>query len=124
PLPRGDATGFVAEIFNPGPSRVRDLRLELVMPTFTITGVISVPEQCTHTETTLSCLFGTLEALATVSVRVNVTLNDLGLNQMSGAATREGDDDEAVVPLSASMRSLPVTDVQVQVTESADPVFA
>jgi hypothetical protein len=123
-IPRNDSLIFQARLSNPGPSRARDVRLELQLGSMNITEVIGLPSACTNGAGTVSCQFGTLESASSVTVRVTAQVTTLGPNVVSGTATRAGSDAEANDTATFTTVAQPLADFALQVTDSPDPVAA
>lgn len=120
---RNDSVSFLARITNPGPSRARNVRLELQTGTLAVQDIVASPNTCTHTQSTVSCDFGTLEGNgASVSIRVNAQVTTLGANIANGTVTRAGGDAAASNAASMSVTGRPLSDFSLQLAASSNSV--
>ena len=90
---RTDSLPIQVQVSNEfGQSRARDVHLELQTGTLTVQGISAGAGACTHTETTVSCDFGTLESGGTTSVHLDTLVTAVGANVLTGTVTRAGGD--------------------------------
>ncbi len=112
---------LTTRVSNPGPSRARDVRVELDLGTLAATDVLTLPNTCVRDGAKLNCQFGTLEAASSVSFGVHADVTAIGANTVSGTATRAGTDADAVVSNSLLLQAKPVADLSLALLDSPDP---
>jgi uncharacterized repeat protein (TIGR01451 family) len=105
-----------------GRSRARDVRLELATTTLAIQGVTAGFGTCTHTQGTVSCDLGTIEAGAIVSIHLDTQVTAVGANVLNGTVTRAGGDAAASETTSLTVSASPLADFALEMAASASSV--
>ena len=117
-IARNDSVTFLARITNPGPSRARNVRMDLATGTLKVTDATGPHGACENTIDTVSCQFGTLEANSSVTVSVEAQVSALGENVVTGTASRRGDDAEATDNGAFVIIGRPLADFSIQLTST------